>query len=175
MGPESATRHVFQQEVLAGQDYSGCREITPDPDIVDAVAGTPGGIGQISFSFLNSSRGVRAISVEGEQPSVTNFNYPIARPLYLLWREGNPEIEAFAEWTQTREGQRVVMGHFVGVRVVGSVRVAPRTSAKGTLIVYTETYPVNDGGVYLLPTSALRDSDPSRKAHSADSKPSRGK
>ena len=151
VGPESATRHVFRKEVLGGQKYAGCREIKPDRDIIAAVGKTPGGIGQISFSFLNSSREVGTIAVEGEEPIVTNFSYPVARPLYLLWHEGNPEIEAFVQWTQTREGQRVVMRHFVGIRVVGSVRSARQGVSRGTLVVYTETYPIYDGGIYYYP------------------------
>lgn len=148
---ESATRKVFRTTVLGEQDYAGCEEITPDRDILAAVARTPGGVGQISFSFLNGATGVRTVSIEGEEPSVTNFDYPIGRPLYLLWREGKPEVEAFVEWTRTEEGQRVVMQRFVGVRVVGSVREAPEKAATGTLIVYTETYSVYDGGIYYYP------------------------
>lgn len=151
VGAESATRRVFREVVLEEEDYAGCGEIRPDRDIIHAVRKTPGAIGQISFSFLNSAGGLRLLTVGGEEPAVTNFNYPIARPLYLLWREGNPEVEAFVEWTQSTQGQRVVMQHFVGIRVVGSVRAAPRKVRRGTLIVYTETYPVYDGGIYYYP------------------------
>lgn len=152
VGPESATRKVFRAIVLNEEEYVGCQEIKPDRDILDAVAKTPGAVGQISFSFLRGAADVRAVAIEGEEPSVTNFDYPIARPLYLLRREGKPEVEAFVDWTQTDEGQRVVMQHFVGIRVVGSTRAAPeKAAATGTLIVYTETYPVYDGGIYYYP------------------------
>ncbi len=152
VGPQSATRKTFRDAVLDQEEYGGCRQIQPDRDIIKAVAAAPGGIGQISFSFLNSAEGIRPIAVEGEEPSVTNFRYPIARPLYLLWREGNRDVEAFVKWTQSGHGQRIVMQHFVGVRVVGSVRGVPEEGVStGTLIAYTETYPVYDGGIYYYP------------------------
>ena len=154
VGPRSATREVFRNAVLDGARYAGCTEITPDSAMLAAVAGSPGGVGQISFSFLNGSRGatgVRPVAVDGELPDVANFDYPIARPLYLLWREGNAPIEAFVEWTQTADGQRVVMNHFVGIRVVGDIGPARREVLTGSLIVYTEKFPVYDGGIYYYP------------------------
>lgn len=151
VGPDSATRKVFRDRVLGEADYAGCQEIQPDRDIIGAVAATPGGIGHIGFAFLNGNKGVRAVVVEGEEPSVTNFQYPITRPLHLLWREGHPDIEAFVRWTQTDEGQRVVMRRLVGIRVVGAARAAAERPERGTLIVYTETYPVLDGGIYYYP------------------------
>ena len=151
VGAESATRKVFRTVALDGQEYAGCQVIKPDSDILAAVAKTAGGVGQISFSFLNGPAHIHTVAVDGEMPSVTNFDYPIARPLYLLWREDIPEIEAFVDWTQTSEGQQIIMRRFVGIRVVGSVGVAQERQATGTLIVYTETYPVYDGGIYYYP------------------------
>ena len=152
VSPESATRGIFRTTVLDGEEYAGCQEIRPDRDIIAAVARVPGGIGHISFSFLNGATGVRPVAVEGEAPSVTNFDYPVARPLYLLWREQNSAVESFVRWTQGADGQRVVMQHFVGIRVQGSLRGPERgAAATGRLIVYTETYPVYDGGIYYYP------------------------
>lgn len=154
VGEDSATRRVFRAAILGDEQYAtGCREIKPDSEIISAVADEPGGIGQISFSFLNGAPSrVRPVSVDGRCPSVTNFEYPIARPLYLLWREGTPGVAAFADWTQSDEGQRIVMLHFVGTRVVGSVRGHAESDAPtGTLVVLTETFPVYDGGIYYYP------------------------
>ncbi len=151
VGAESATRKVFRTVALDGQEYTGCQVIKPDSDILASVAKTAGGVGQISFSFLNGPAHIHTVAVDGEMPSVTNFDYPIARPLYLLWREDIPEIEAFVDWTQTSEGQQIIMQRFVGIHVVGSVGVAQERQATGTLIVYTETYPVYDGGIYYYP------------------------
>jgi phosphate transport system substrate-binding protein len=153
-GPESATRSIFRSAVLGAADYTGCRTIRPDGAIPQQVRENPGGIGQISFSFINQvsgANGVRALAVEGEHPGVTNFKYPIARPLYLLHRGDNAAVEAFAAWTQSDEGQRTVMKRFVGVHVLGGVRPGQPAATTGTLIIYTETYPVYDGGIYYYP------------------------
>lgn len=153
VGDESATSRIFRRIVLGGDAYGpDCQEIRPDRDILAAVAKTAGGVGQISFSFLNgAAEGVRPIDVDGEQPSVTNLDYPIARPLYLLRREGNSAIERFLRWTQTDTGQRVVMRHFVGTRVVGAATGRPQAANTGWLRIYTKTYPVYDGGIYYYP------------------------
>jgi len=160
VGLESATRKVFRSVALRGEDYADCEEIRPDRDIIAAVRKAPGGIGHISFSFLQDSagpNGVHAVAVDGEEPSVSNFRYPIARPLFLLWREGNEAIEDFVEWAQTEAGQQVVMqAGFVGIRVV-LVEIGPPREGevkRGALIVYTETYPVYDGGIYYYPHRA---------------------
>lgn len=151
VGEESATHRVFREVVLEGQAYEGCEAVRPDEAIVSAVANHPGGIGQISFSFLNGSAGVHTVAVDAETPAASNFDYRITRPLYLLWREGNPEIEAFVEWCLSKLGQRVVQNHFVGLRVVGAAEPEPEKARTGTLVVYTYTFPVYDGGIYYYP------------------------
>lgn len=152
-GRESATNRIFQQLVLQGVDYGEqCREVRPDRKILSEVSGTSGGIGQISFSFLRDGAAhVRAIAVDGEGPSVTNLSYPIARPLNLLTRGSNPAIERFLKWTQTDEGQQVVMRHFVGKRVVGAAVQRTGAANTGWLIVHTKTLSVYDGGIYYYP------------------------
>lgn len=151
VAPGSATRKVFREVVLGNRDFVGARQVTPDAQIVDTIANRQGAVGAISFSFLKDRTDIRAIPVDGEVPSVTNFDYPIARPLYLLWRDRDPEVEAFVEWSGSDEGQLVVMKNFVGTRVVGSVRSVSEPERTGTLMVYTETDPVYDGGIYYYP------------------------
>jgi len=149
--PASATHSVFRAAVLGDEPYGACREVAPDEAISAAVAETPGAIGMLSFSFLAGADGVRAIVLDGEEPSVSNFDYPIARPLQLLWREGAPEVEEFVHWATSSEGQQVLMRRFVGVRVLGGVGPAAESTTTGTLVVYTETFPVYDGGIYYYP------------------------
>ncbi len=151
VGSESATREVFRAAVLAGSDYANCRVIEPDGAMPSAVASTDGAIGQISFAFLGSVSGIRAVSVAGQEPVTSNFEYPIARPLYLLWRKENEEAERFAVWSRSREGQRVLMQRFVGYKVLGSFRSEEPRIQEGTLVVETETEPVLDGGIYYFP------------------------
>ncbi len=148
VGEESATRSVFQQKVLNRDNYSGCFEIKPDPAIISAVADNPGAIGHISMAFLNKQDNVRPLAIEGQIPTVSNIDYPITRPLYLLYKEGNTFIENFVEWTHSIEAQRIIMKHFIGSWVVGTTEGSEES---GTLIVYTETFPVEDGGVYYYP------------------------
>lgn len=162
VGEESATRQVFRDAVLGGRPPEGCRVVRPDRDILRAVAGDPGGIGTLSFSFLgenaagvkahdDNAAGVKAIAVDGAFPSVTNFDYPISRPLYVLWREGDSDAAAFAAWARGDAGQRIVLRHFVGIRAVGSVRESRGPAPAGTLIVETETEPFDDGGILYYP------------------------
>ncbi len=152
VGRESATREVFREKVLEGKDDSRCKVVRPDQEIIHEVAQSPGAIGHISFSFLQDVNLVRPLSVNGQAPAVTNFDYPICRPLYLLWREEAPRMEEFVSWCLSDEGQQVVMRHFVGSRVVASVRsVSKSRNTTGALIVYTETFPFNDGGIYYYP------------------------
>ncbi|MDP6539399.1 MAG: substrate-binding domain-containing protein [Planctomycetota bacterium] len=152
VGPESATREVFRAALLGEGTYGpACREVRPDREIVAAVAADPGAIGHISFSFLGDAQGVRAIGVGGQVPEVTNFDYPISRPLYLLHRPGDRALDAFVGWALSDAGQRVVMRHFVGARVVGSVESPGEVTEHGWLIVDTRTFPVIDGGIYYYP------------------------
>ncbi|MFT5050088.1 MAG: phosphate transport system substrate-binding protein [Chlamydiales bacterium] len=151
VAPESATREVFRSLVLGSATYSGCHQIRPDGAMAAAVSSSPGGIGHLSMSLLDPEIGARAIRIAGESPSVSSLDYPISRPLYLLWRHGNPVVEAFVQWTQTVAGQNVVMQRFVGRRVVGAVRSTPGEREHGTLLVFTETEAIYDGGIYYYP------------------------
>lgn len=147
VGIESATRKVCRSIILGREDYADCTEISPDIDILDRVANDPGGIGQISFSFIKPDTDVEAIDVNGQTLSLSNNNYPITRPLYLLWWPGRKDVASFVNWTQTREGQRIVMKRFIGTNEA-SVQV---NDENGSLIVYTETYTVEDGGMFYYP------------------------
>jgi phosphate transport system substrate-binding protein len=154
VGAESATHRIFRAWALAGAEYAGCAEVRPDREIVERVAAEPGAIGHISFSFLDGPSGVHPVAVAGELPSVTNLDYPISRPLYLLWRSGNPAVERFVEWTQGESGQDVVMRRFVGTGVVGSVRAVLSEAGKeglGTLVVRTERETFMDGDLAYFP------------------------
>jgi ABC-type phosphate transport system substrate-binding protein len=148
VGNGSATRNVFMDQILQGEEYSGCREISPDPMIIDAVASNPGAIGHISNAFISRTDHVQIVSVDGQRPGTTNLKYPISRPLYLLWKEGDPDIEAFVLWTQSNEAQQIIMQHFIASRIAGT---PVQTQQTGTLIVYTETSVVEDGGSYYYP------------------------
>lgn len=147
----SATRAVFRSAILGAEDFAGCDVVTPDPAMPDAVAKEPGAIGTISLAFLEHASRVRALAVDGQLPTPSNFDYPISRPLYLLWRQGQSAARAFADWAESDEGQRVLMRRFVSFRVVASVKPQTDTRAAGTLIVNTLTEEVRDGDVSYFP------------------------
>lgn len=144
---ESATRKVFRSVILGEADYEACVVVKPDADILKKIENDPGGIGQISFSFLKAPIQVKAISVNGQPLELTNSHYPITRPLYLLWWPGRKDVREFVDWIQSREGQRIVMQRFIGTSE-STIQTGART---GTLIVYTETSPVEDGGIFYYP------------------------
>lgn len=147
-GKESATYPIIQELVLGGENYSGCTEIKPDAGIITAVANNPGAIGYISMGLLNGQQDVKKVKVNGQGPTASNVDYPINRPLYLLWREGNPQIDEFIEWTRTVEAQKIILDRFIGSWVAGN---AWEPAEVGKLILYTETEAVEDGGFYFYP------------------------
>lgn len=152
VGPDSATRAVFREQVMGTSEYGGARVVEPDSAIVDAVAETPGSIGFISFAFLEEcEKAVRAIEVDGHPPSLFDFDYPIARPLYLLWRPGTPGVDRFVQWATSPEGQSIVLRHYPGIGVLGSVDAQEKSEVLGTLVVHTETFSVNDGDIVYFP------------------------
>jgi len=147
----SATRAVFKAAILGDADYAGCEVVTPDPDLPRRVAAEPGAIGTISLAFLAEPSGVRPLSIDGQTPTSTNFDYPISRPLYLLWREGAASARRFVDWTLGEEGQRVLMRRFVGARVRASLKPTAGAAGTGTLIVATLTEERRDGDVTYFP------------------------
>ena len=94
--------------VLGGAEPAGARVVRPDSRMAMEVEAEPGAIGAISHSFLCSGGEVRVLRVEGEPPFPDNEAYPITRPLYLLWRPGNPVVEAFIAWTSTPRAEEVL-------------------------------------------------------------------
>jgi phosphate transport system substrate-binding protein len=95
----SATRKVFRKVVLDGTQYRGVKIVTPDDRIVTSVARYKGVIGQISLAFIKGNKKVKAIYVDGQEPSVNNADYPITRPLHLVTKgEPKGEIKAFIDW-----------------------------------------------------------------------------
>lgn len=153
VGPDSATRAVFQEQVMGTTEYAGVEVIEPDSAIIEAVASRPGSIGFISFAFLGDvNANVRPIEVDGHAPSRFDFEYPISRPLYLLWRPGTPGADRFVQWATSQEGQSVVLRHYPNVGVLGAVDAQQdRAQPQGTLVVHTDTFEVRDGDISYFP------------------------
>ena len=147
----SEIEKAFTQQVLTQGTTQNATVVGSAAEMVEAIRKDPLGIGFVSVNHLNQPAEVKALVIEGENPVSTNPDYPITRPLYLLWREGNPTVEAFAEWSQSVTAQRVLMNDFVAVKNTPS---RENIAEKGTLIVYTKTFPVEDGGAYYYPHHA---------------------
>ncbi|MEY3218801.1 MAG: hypothetical protein RIT27_158 [Pseudomonadota bacterium] len=114
----SATREVFAKHVLKGENYGDAVKVaTPDATMVTTVGRELGAIGQISFSFFSEFSNVRAIVVDGQEPSVNNPNYPISRNLNIV-TNGKPsgESKVFLDWLLSPDGQNVVKKRFVGIK-----------------------------------------------------------
>lgn len=112
VGPASATRKVFRSAILADEDYAGCKVLRLDAGILTAVESDRGGIGQISFSFLASCEGVKLLTIGGERADPANGDYPITRPLHLLWWPGRERVADFIAWTATEEARAVFLKRF---------------------------------------------------------------
>jgi len=152
VGSRSATWTVFREQVLDGADFAEAELVAPDRRIVGRVAETPGAIGFISFAFLaQSERRVRALRVEGREPSLFDFRYPIARPLYLLSRPGRPSVERFVRWATSPAGLAIVTRSYPSADAIGSVDVRARDAGNGSLVVNTDTFEVSDGDIEYYP------------------------
>lgn len=110
----SATRKVFRSAVLGEADYAECEVLRSDGAVIPKVAGDPGAIGQVSVSFRAEGSGVRNLAVDRQQPQADNPDYPITRPLYLLWWPGRETAAQFAAWARSTSGQQIVLRRFVG-------------------------------------------------------------
>ncbi len=111
---QSATQHTFKQRVLGDTEYyTECKIVNPDSHMPMNVEEEPGAIGMISHSFLCSSGAqVRVLRVNGYSPSPLEQNYPILRPLYLLWRPQNKNVAQFISWTKTEEARKLIENCF---------------------------------------------------------------
>ena len=113
VGPESATRNAFRRAVLRRADYSASSQIVrPDADIVDRVASSPGAIAAISSAFVRDRDDVRVLRIDGRSPVARPDDYPIVRPLHLLWWPGQRCAEDLVEWVHSEAGQAVVSRRF---------------------------------------------------------------
>ena len=144
---ESATRKVCRSAILGEKDYQSYEEVSPDIDIISRVQNDPGGIGQISFSFVKENNKIRILQINRQALTLSNKSYPITRPLYLLWWQGRRDVAEFVNWATSISGQKVVTKRFIGIK-----DAAIKFEAEsGELIVYSKTSAVEDGGIYFYP------------------------
>ncbi len=122
VNPQSATRKVFQKVILGKAKYAGknLKTVRPDTGILDKVGADPQAIGQLSFALAvghPAEAQVKKVAIGDQAASVTNPDYPITRPLYLITK-GEPvgPVADFIAWARSEGGQSIVKKYFVGVR-----------------------------------------------------------
>ncbi len=107
----SGTRAEFERLVMGNREVTPAAQIASSSAVmVEIVARTPGAVGYVSMSYLDSS--VRALVIDGIMPSlenVANNTYPLRSIIYIAgYHEPELHYRNFIYWAQTLEGQMVV-------------------------------------------------------------------
>ncbi|MEO7677231.1 MAG: PstS family phosphate ABC transporter substrate-binding protein [Verrucomicrobiota bacterium] len=111
--PIAGTYLGFQELAMEKRPYAGgLKAATNYLGIVQAVAKDANGIGYSSID-LSKAAGVKAVSIDGEAPTVAAVNkgqYPYARVLRLHTNKAKESDEArqFVEFVQSKRGQEIV-------------------------------------------------------------------
>lgn len=84
-----------------------------DQDSADTIERLPGGLGTSSLALLMSEqRRARALPIDGVEPTVGNVangQYPYAKPLYLLFKDGAPaSVLQFIAFVGSEAGRRIL-------------------------------------------------------------------
>lgn len=96
----SATRSVFQKQIMDGADYvTGATEVRTTRDEITMVSKNPGGIGAVSEAFLEQNPG-KAKTVKAPT---------ISRPLGLITIDKpKPEVQKVLDFFKTAEGKKLI-------------------------------------------------------------------
>jgi len=109
----SGTHLGFRELAMENKPYAlNVKTFTGYPEIVQAVAQDPNGIGYSSFD-LASKPNIKAVSIGGAAPtvgSVKQGQYPYARVLHLYTdkTKETPTTRAFLDFVQSTRGQQIV-------------------------------------------------------------------
>ncbi len=114
---EEETAKIVMRQYVLGVDLT----ITPDAimlptekDMFEAVVNTPGTIGYFSMSYVSQNSKVRAVRVDGVQPSQETLSsgaYPIVRPIGIVVREDRASdfpLREFLAFLASREARDLV-------------------------------------------------------------------
>ena len=135
----SATRELFEERVM-DEDRVALTAVvmSTSSNVVEFVAAHPDAIGYVTSAYLSQTgmppssngekasdtdtaeRTVKSVSVEGRVPFETdlaNHQYPLARALYLLFRQsGDPSIQNIVDFVLSEEGQAIIARYHVPIR-----------------------------------------------------------
>jgi phosphate transport system substrate-binding protein len=106
----SGTRATFRRYVLGGRDeLSNLTTISSSQDVVKAVANTPGAIGYLAASVLNS--GVHTVSIDGNAATLQNienghYTFWSYEHMYTLNVAGGSAVDALLNFMLTPQIQQ---------------------------------------------------------------------
>ena len=135
----SATRELFEERVMdANQVALTAVVMSTSSNVVEYVASHRDAIGYVTSAYLlqngmpfavsgentstadSAERTVKAVSIEGRVPfgaDLANFQYPLARALYLLFpQSSDPSIRKIVEFVRSEEGQAIIARFHAPIR-----------------------------------------------------------
>jgi len=147
VSPNSATYHLFKKNVLGGEPYGNNTREIADNELVGKVKSTSGSIGFVTRSFLDRESEL-VVNVDGFNPWNDELNYPLKRPLFLIWNENNNRAIQFINWVLSPEGQELATDLYTGSKAQFEISKEGKT---GVLKVYTDVKPTTDAQVLYYP------------------------
>ncbi|MFQ6088635.1 MAG: PstS family phosphate ABC transporter substrate-binding protein [Candidatus Methanofastidiosia archaeon] len=110
----SGTYVFFKEQVLEGKDYSPkTQELAGSAALAQAISQEKYGIAYFGIGYVKQREDVKAISVNGIEPTDENISsgrYPISRFLYL-YTNSKPQgiLLEYIKWILSSEGQNLVL------------------------------------------------------------------
>ncbi len=117
----SACNIAFKNIVFKNRpiDSSLIEYVNSKAMLLKQISQTPGGIGFMSISTAKGHKSlnlVRTVPVKNQIVGITNGDYPITRPLYLVTIANNGSKEMnFINWVLSSTGQKIVNQFFIGI------------------------------------------------------------
>lgn len=112
---DESAKLVFRRYVLGPslEVTVGAAVLSHEPDMIEALSSTPGGIGYFSLgAAVSSNVAVRVVALDGVVPtvdSVRSGQYRVVRPLGVVTRSDPSEaVERFLRWASGPEGRAVM-------------------------------------------------------------------
>ena len=135
----SATRELFEERVMNEVRVARTAVVmSTSRNVVEYVAVHSDAIGYVTSAYLSqlgmppaangenpsntttAERTVKSVSVEGRVPfnaDLANLHYPLARALYLLFRQSSdPSIQKVVDFVLSEEGQSIIARYHVPMR-----------------------------------------------------------
>jgi phosphate transport system substrate-binding protein len=134
----SGTRATFRRYVLGGRDeLSSLIAINSSQDLVNSVASTPGAIGYLAASVLNSR--VHALAIDGNAATIENieaghYSFWSYEHMYTLTVTNGSPIDAFLNFMLTSQVQQQAMTlHYIAIN---DLKFPQLSSVSGTIVFH---------------------------------------